>query len=174
MAEKDEVFIALYHATYPSIVKYITSKCKNIDEVPDIIQRTYLNYYERLRKHGSPDDPKKYLFKIAKSELTQHYLFLGKHKHDIPVFSKTADDQDFEAMEALLERDIPAETHLDTDEMWRYIKSQDPLTVKIFILYFHYDEKLADIAKFLDINESTIKSRLYRTIEKMREKFNFE
>lgn len=166
-----EAFVKLYQDTYDNILKYVVSKCNNAHDVPDIIQRTYLNYYERIKKSGNVDKPESYLFIIANNEIKKYYRFKALHKRDIPVFSKAEEAGEFEALEALLVQELPEYTDYDTQEIWQYIRDGDALTFKIFVLYFYYDEKLSDIAKTLNIGESTVKNRLYRTINQLRDKF---
>jgi len=174
VAEKknNEAFVKLYNATYDNLLKYVVSKCGSADDIPDIMQKIYLNYYERVKKHGNADDPESYLFKIAQNEMKKHYKLKAKHKNDVPVFSKAEDDE-FEAMEALLAQELPESADFDMKKIWRQIKTEDDLTFKIFVLYFYHGEKLANIAKILDVGESTVKNRLYRTIGKMRDMFLF-
>ncbi|MDD4096797.1 MAG: sigma factor-like helix-turn-helix DNA-binding protein, partial [Oscillospiraceae bacterium] len=105
------------------------------------------------------------------NEMKRYYRFKSLHKSDIPVFSKTEDDVEFEALEALLVQELPEYRDIDVQKIWEYIKERDTLTFKIFVLYFYYDEKLSNIAKTLNIGESTVKNRLYRTINQMRERF---
>ena len=171
----DRTFAQLYRSTNKQVLKYAMSKCGNIDDASDIMQKTYLNYYERIKKHGDVEgNPLAYLLKIADSELRKYYINNSHHSNDIPAFSEIAnDDEAFDALETLLVQEIPEYTKLDTEEIWQYIKTLDPLTVKICVLYFYRDEKLADIAKTLDIPQFTVKNRLYRTIEKLKQKFNF-
>lgn len=168
---EQEAFVKLYNETYDDVLKYVVSKCNNAHDVPDIIQKTYLNYYERVEKAGNVDKPVNYLFKIAKNEMNKYYRFKSMHKRDIPVFSKTEEDGEFDTLEALLVQELPEYTDVDVQEIWQYIKDRDALTFKIFVLYFYYDEKLSDIAKILNIGESAVKNRLYRTINQMRDKF---
>ena len=169
-----EAFVKLYQETYDNILKYVVSKCNNAHDVPDIIQKTYLNYYERVKKSGNVDKPESYLFIIANNEMKKYYRFKALHKRDIPVFSKVEDEGEFEALEALLVQELPEYMNLNMQEIWQYIKERDALTFKIFVLYFYYDEKLLDIAKTLNIGESVVKNRLYRTINKMRDKFKIQ
>jgi len=51
------------------------------------------------------------------------------------------------------------------------IASGDPVTGKIFYLHFVLDMKLDEIANELEINLSSVKNRLYRTIERQKKKF---
>ena len=168
---QNEAFTALYNETYDAVLKYIVSKCGSPDDIPDIIQRTYLSYYERIQKGASIDNPAGYLFKIAKNEMNKHYRLKAMQKRDVPVFSKTEETIEFEALEALLVQELPEYTDYDMKKIWQYVKDQGTLTFQIFVLYFYYDEKLSDIAATLKVKESTVKNRLYRTIDKMREQF---
>ncbi|MDR1892689.1 MAG: sigma-70 family RNA polymerase sigma factor [Oscillospiraceae bacterium] len=171
--EKNRAFALLYHSTCDQILKYAVSKCGNIDDASDIMQKTYLNYYESVQTRGNMvENPLHYLYKIANHELSKLYTSNSISKNNIPAFSEIADGENFEAMEALLVQELPEDAKLDTQEIWQYIKTLDPLTVKIFVLYFYHDETWASIAKILNINESRAKSRLYRTVEKLKEKFN--
>ena len=43
-------FEMIYRETYKDVLKYIISKCSNIDDVNDIIQETYLEMYKALKK----------------------------------------------------------------------------------------------------------------------------
>ena len=167
---QDEAFVRLYHETYDKVLKYVVSKCSSPDDVPDIMQKTYLNYYERAKKSADIESPADYLFRIAQNEIKKYYRSKEKRKSELPVFSKV-EDEDFEAMEATLSQELPEYAGMDTKEVWQYIKSRDPVTFKIFVLYFYYEETLAAIAKTLDIGESNVKHRLYRTIRQIRDKF---
>ena len=51
------------------------------------------------------------------------------------------------------------------------IMKTDELTGQIFYLHFACDMKLEDVAKALDVKLSTVKNKLYRTIEKQKKKF---
>ena len=171
--EKNRVFTEQYRSTCNHVLKYAVSRCGNVDDASDIVQKTYLNYYERVQKHGHVQgDPLPYLLKITNSELRKYYMFNSNRVNDIPVFSEIADDENFEAMEALLVQELPEDTRLDAQEIWQYIKNQDPLTARIFVLYFHHGETFSGIAKILNIGESNAKQKFYRTVVKLKEHFN--
>lgn len=172
MGNVDEAFVRLYNETYDGVLKYVLLKCGNPHDAPDIVQKTYLNYYERLKKDGGIKKPESYLFIIAQNEIKKYYRFKSARKNDVPLFSGGEENPDFEKLEAFLSQDCPQHSSIDVQEIWRFVRERDDLTFKIFVLYFYYGEKLADIAKILDIGESAVKNRLYRTIKQMREHFN--
>ena len=51
------------------------------------------------------------------------------------------------------------------------IMSGDEMTGRIFYLHFVCDMKLEEVANRLDIKLSTVKTKLYRTIEKQKKKY---
>lgn len=53
------------------------------------------------------------------------------------------------------------------------IMKTDELTGQIFYLHFACDMKLEDVAKALDVKLSTVKNKLYRTIEKQKKNSNY-
>lgn len=171
--ELNKMVSDIYEATYKDVLKYVVSKCRSVDDIPDLIQNTYLNFYNRLRKEGDIKEPKKYLIKIARNEVYKLYGFLNFTKNLVPVFSQV-DDEDFSKLEWETFNQDMEENSLQCEELWEYIKKCDLLTFKIFVLYFSEDLKISDIAKTLKVKESTVKNRLYRTMKDMRKEFTFK
>ena len=174
VAELNQKFTDIYNSTYDGIYRYILSKCRNPDDIPDIVQNTYLNFYNRLKRGADIKEPVKYLVKTAKHELYKVCGMWNLSAKNIPVYSK-ADDENFEDIEREL---MTGEVETDEinsilcGEIWKHIKNSDILTYKIFVLYFQYDQKLKDIAVTLKVNESTVKNRLFRTVKQIKEKYN--
>lgn len=170
--EINKFFTEIYEQTYRSVFKYVLAKCNNTSSVQDIIQNAYISFYNRLNKSGNElREPKKYLMKIVKNEVYKHYGVLERLKKHIPVFSKL-DEEDFSNIEfEFLSEEICYDKVL-CDDLWNYIKNEDMLTFKIFNLYFVYDLKITEIAEELNINQSTVKNRLYRSLKQMRQQFN--
>jgi len=169
--ELDELLTSIYNDTYNDVLRYVVIKCRSVDDIPDLMQNVYLNFYKRLRKHGQINEPKKYLMKIAKHELFKYYGLLSLRKNLIPVFSQ-AEDENFSSLEAqLCEEEINDDVLLVKD-LWQYIRSCDILTFKIFALYFNKGLKICEIAEELNVKESMVKNRLYRTIKEINKEFN--
>lgn len=62
-------------------------------------------------------------------------------------------------------------TKENIDNIWKYIKSKNVETAKIFYLYFINDMKLKEISEELEIKESTVKSNLYRMLKDLKKTF---
>ncbi len=70
--------------------------------------------------------------------------------------------------------DIEADfiTKENIDEICKYVKSININASKIFYLYFMLNMTLKEISMSLAINESTVKSNLYRLLKKIKENFS--
>ena len=57
------------------------------------------------------------------------------------------------------------------DEIWKLLNSIDITIAKIFYLHYILDMTFKEISIELCLNESTIKTNLYRTLKNIRKKF---
>lgn len=160
----------IYDDTYNDILKYIISKCNNIEDVQDIIQNVYFNFYKAMQKREILE-PKKYLIRIAKNEIYKTYGFLSLAKNNIPVFSLGFEKVETDLDNLAISFNENYDSSLICDEIYNYLRDNDELTFKIFLLHFRCDMKIKDISTKLKITESTVKNRLYRTIKELKNTF---
>ena len=163
----DAAFTKLYEETYDSVLRYIICRCAAPSDIGDLVQNTYLALYQRLRRSGEPvRDPQHYVMRIARNELYHHYGAASMLRNCLPVFSPHDEEESFEAIEReLLDVESDPDDQVLCDEIWAFLSHGDPLTFRIFILYFSQDLGLREIAQALHLNENTVKSRLYRTLK---------
>ena len=135
VSKLENKLIEIYEDTYKDVLKFVVSKCNSPDDINDLMQIIYLKFYKRLRKKEDILDYKKYLITIAKNEVYKHYGLLQRIKAQIPVFSKV-EGEDFSEIELELSTEDITYNSLLYKDLWGYIKRQDLLTFKIFILYF--------------------------------------
>ncbi|WP_160693222.1 hypothetical protein [Clostridium sp. C2-6-12] len=45
----EELLTKMYNSTYDDVLRYITSKCRNYDDIEDLLQKIYLNFYRVLK-----------------------------------------------------------------------------------------------------------------------------
>lgn len=166
----EETLREIYDQTYDDILRYIISKCNSIEDVQDIIQNVYFNFYKAIKKREIKDF-RKYLFKIAKNEIYKTYGIMYLAKTTVPIFSLSSEDIEFNNDDALMINEN-FDSNLICNEIYTYLQNSDSLTFKIFILHFKYDMKIKDIGIYLKVNESTVKNRLYRTIIELKNNFN--
>lgn len=162
-------FNKIYENTYNNVLKYIIYKCSNMEDVNDIIQETYLEFYNSLTKDKEIDDYNKYIIGIAKNKIKKYYNLIYKIK-TISIFEKKKENID---IIDLLQNDIDIEkiiiTSIDKELIWNYLKTKKIVIQKIFYLYYALDLKIKDISQELNVTESYTKNNLYRTLKELQE-----
>ena len=158
-------FEKIYRETYNSVLKFITIKCNKIEDINDILQDTYIELLKILKRKGylQLENIESYIFGISNNIIKRHY-----NKKNTIIKYEFKDDEDIEVKDEFdLEQDFITKENVQV--IWNYIKSKDLITSKIFYLYFSLDMKISDISKELNINESSVKNKIYRTLKQAKE-----
>ena len=173
----DAYFNSVYKETFSSVSRYVVSKCGSIQESEDIIQNIYARFYKRIAKKGCADieNAEAFVINIAKFECKNYFAFIKKHS-SATSFADYSEEQ-MVAIEAEMSReqknleDVLC-NELVAKQIFDDIAKDDPVIGKIFYLHFVCDMKLDEVARSLGMNLSTVKNKLYRTIERQKKKFN--
>jgi len=175
--EIDAYFNKVYSETFAAVSRFVVSKSRSVLDSEDIVQNIYTRFFRRIVKKGYEDieNAEAFLINIAKFECRDYFGFLKKH-------SKTSSFGDFSE-----EQMVAVEAHMSNSaqqledvlcnemlarQIFDDITKSDPTVGKIFYLHYVADMKLDEIAKELDLNLSTVKTKLYRTLERQKKKFN--
>lgn len=126
------------------------SYVKNDEDAWDILQDAIVKALRAIHKHQYPEYINSWFYRILINACLD---FLRKRKRFISIEEtdlETAIDhyQDLDLQQAL--DNLP--TELKT----------------IIILRYFEDQKIGDIAKMLDLNENTVKTKLYRSLKLLR------
>ena len=72
---KLDEFNRIYDKTYNNTLKYVLLHCNNIDDVKDIVQETYLDFYKYLSKKDFSKiaNIDSYIIGISKNVLRRYY-----------------------------------------------------------------------------------------------------
>lgn len=173
----NEYFNAVYSQTVKSISRYVISKCGNILDSEDILQNIYAKFFKRVQKKGWDDieNPEAFLVNIAKFECRNYFGGIKRNSRTTS-FADYSEEQMVEIEAEMSRSEKRLEDVLCNEIMARQIfddiASGDPVVGKIFYLHFVMDRKLEEVAAELDLNLSTVKTKLYRTIERQKKKFN--
>ena len=141
------------------------------------MQNVYTRFYKRISEKGYADieSTEAFLINIAKFECRS--MFAGvKLRKDRDVILSDIDEEQSAAIEAEMSRDQKLLEDIMADkilakQIFDDIMSGDEMTGRIFYLHFVCDMKLEEVANRLDIKLSTVKTKLYRTIEKQKKKY---
>lgn len=164
-------FNDVYDSTKNIILSFITAKCSDINDVQDIFQETYAEVYSVMVKKGSSyiKEPVTFVRKIAKCKIARFYSYRNKHK---TVALYTQNDTDGTETENIESEELsPEEIVADSETVKQinsYLSGKSTEIQKIFYMRFGLDMTLSEIARLLDMGESNVKHKLYRTVKELR------
>lgn len=179
MSHKNDItayFNKVYDDTIKSVTRFIVSKCSNFEDAEDMVQSVYTRFYQRISQKGYEDieSPEAFLINIAKFECKTYFSVKKKNEK----ISSFADYSEEEMVNIEAEMSKPQKSLEDimcnklmAKKIFDDIVNTDEVTGQIFYLHFVCDMKLEEVASTLDINISTVKNKLYRTIERLRKKY---
>ena len=145
MSKKDVTakFQKIYDDTYDYIYRYIVSKADTRENAEDMIQNVYLTFYRKMLEGCTILNPKHYLLRIAKNNMADHYSAAAERRSRITVES--------------------IDEHFDIE-----LKKEDITTFNIFMLHFGQGLTLKETASALSMEESTVKTKMYRMLKKLK------
>ena len=173
----DSYFDAVYAETIGSVSRFVVSHAARFQDTEDIIQNIYTRFYKRISEKGYRDieSTEAFLINIAKFECRS--VFAGfKRRKERDIILSDIDEEQSAAIEAEMSRDQKLLEDIMTDkilakQIFDDIMSGDETVGRIFYLHFVCDMKLEEVANQLDLKLSTVKTKLYRTIEKQKKKY---
>lgn len=167
----DERFSLVYEMTYNEIRKYASCKCGDPQHLPDLLQEIYLEYYRTLRRKGCAyvRDDRALLMKIASRRAVRYYTLKQRMRMLVPI---SAADENGNVTETDIPDPVSLEDTVITAEesgnIAREISYLPAETRKIIYLYYAEDMSLPEIADAMNIKLSTVKTKLYRGVNKVR------
>lgn len=174
----DSYFDAVYAETFNSVSRFVVSHAARFQDAEDIVQNVYTRFYKRLKDKGYDDidNAEAFVINIAKFECKSFFSGFIKRKDKVMNMSDF-DDEQTAALEAELSRDQKRLEDVMSDkilakQIFDDIMADDEMVGKIFYMHFVCDMKLDEIARALDVKLSTVKNKLYRTIERQKKKFD--
>ncbi|HEY1036960.1 MAG TPA: RNA polymerase sigma factor [Candidatus Paceibacterota bacterium] len=156
-----------FHQTYQehsdALFRYSFYKLSDREKAKDVVQDTFVRYWEYVATDGKVDSPKAFLFRIATNAIIDHY----RKKKEVSLDSLA--DEGFE----------PA----DLDTQHRLVRSVDSQTAlalvhkleertRDIVLMRYVDElTVKEIAEILDERENTISVKLHRAHKELLDLF---
>jgi RNA polymerase sigma-70 factor (ECF subfamily) len=175
--EIDSYFDSVYAETLDSVSRFVVSHAARFQDAEDIIQNVYTRFYKRISQKGFADieSAEAFLINIAKFECRNFLSGFVKHRDNVTNMSGYSEEETA-ALEAEMSRDSVSLEDAVSDkilakQIFDDIMKSDETVGKIFYLHFVCDMKLDEVARQLGLNVSTVKTKLYRTIERQKKKF---
>jgi len=173
--ELDSTFDQIYNQTYKKTLHYVTARCGNPGDIADILQEIYAELYRVLVKRGTSyiQLPDAFIMQLAKSKVYRYYTLNEKIKNIFP-FSTHSWNREEEDTEVITAADATSDLNdlvgdrILLKEIADYIKTKSKDVQRIFYLYYVLEQSSAQIALDLHLNESTVKSKIHRTVHEVR------
>lgn len=162
--EHNERFERIYHETRDDLLRYLMLRTNADPETEDLFQEAYRKLFLRMTRGAAPVlDARRYLFAIAKKELSAFYRKKAKRADAEQPMPKGTD---------LVCDDEPIDERLlkeeQKDAIWQLLNREPELNRRIFLLFYGYDRSQKEIGEALGLSEEAVRQRLYRTRTKIR------
>ena len=164
-----DYFSHIYDETYHDVFRYVISKCKDLSYAEDIMQNIYTKVYRIISKKGYDyiDSEKAFIINIAKRELYKYYLF-RRTNNNICDYNDEIIDDIIDVNKLSIEDQVFE--NISIKKIWEEIKKEKVINQKIMILFYLEDMTIKEISELINMNESTVKSNLYRTLSRLKKK----
>ena len=159
-------FSLLYNKYWEQLFLYIFKKVQSMDVAGDVCQTAMLKAMMNLPKYEDRGFPfSAWLYRIASNEVN---LYFRKKKKDGFVEIK-----DTHVKELMGEIEISGLESIDEQEKLLAVLSElKPNQAEIIEMRFFFSYSFKEIADFYKISEANVKMRLYRIIDKLKQKWS--
>jgi RNA polymerase sigma-70 factor (ECF subfamily) len=168
-----DAFAKLYDQYYPKIFGYILRRTANLEAAQDITSETFFNALSKLWQFRWRNISfSSWLYKIATNEINQYFR---KAEYKKSVSLEELQEQGFEPISShdpeseLIEAQEQLKQHQEFLEIQGKIVRLPAKYQEVIALRFFEQKQIKEIAEILGKKEGTIKSLLYRAVEKLRE-----
>ena len=161
--EQKERFNRIYAETRDELLRYLMIRTNAAPEAEDLFQEVYRKLYIRLNNVLPVLDPKRYVFTIAKKELSEYYRRTAK---------KRQTEQPIEECISMTADEAPIDEQLFNEErmyeVWQVLNQEPDLSRRAFLLFYGCGRTQKEISEALGVSESAVCSRLFRTRQRIR------
>lgn len=165
--DPDKNFDLLYKSTYKTVYIMAFSYLKNKEDAEDITQEIFVKIYNNISSLKNPAAFNSWMNRIVANSCYRALEYKKKTNGHLRI-----DDGDsYKEYENTNMTEIP-ELHLELKDTHKtIIENINELPVKIsevLMMYYFQELKVKTIAEILDIDEATVKSRLFQGRKKLR------
>lgn len=159
----EKAYTQLMLAIKNDLYKICKTRIASDDDIDDIIQDTMIQTFKSIKKLKDNTKFKSWIVTILINNCNKLYKEKQKIKLITNKFSYKQNDR-----EILIENNmIKSEDDMNFYQLLDHLKYEEKVVI---ILYYSEKFKINEISKILHINENTVKTRIYRAKEKIKEK----
>ncbi|ADU29122.1 sigma-70 family RNA polymerase sigma factor [Evansella cellulosilytica] len=162
--ERDQFLEEVMVAHGSELVRLAFTYVKNIEAAKDLVQNTFIKCYERIDHFRYEAQIKTWLYRITINEC-KDYLKSWSYRTEKAVdFLQTT----VKAIRPSVEEEWLVKS--DRQQMKRIVLSLPTNYREVIYLYYYQSLKIEEIATVCSLNENTVKTRLRRAKQKLKEK----
>ena len=152
---QEDIYRLAYYRTYSQM------------DAEDITQEVFVQAYRKIKTLQDPQRFRAWLYTIAVNRCND---FLRKKKYLYLLQTRSAREQEIDASGDKAGNIIGA---MEREKFWEQVRKLlaklSTMEREVFTLRFMDHRNISEIAAILDKNESTVKTHLYRALNKVRE-----
>ena len=163
-------FDDIYNNTHRAVLTYLTAKCA-VSDINDVFQETYMELWRVLSKGdaGYIRNESAFVMKLAKRKVARLYSLRERFRGWVSL-TRLEDSTDFtdgDASHFYTGDFSPGVVEMNT--LRRHLETKPEGVQKIFTLVYDIGLTIPETAKALNMSESNVKNRLYRTLKELRQ-----
>jgi RNA polymerase sigma-70 factor (ECF subfamily) len=132
------------------------------DEAEDIAQETFIHAYRALDRFDSQRPLRPWLLRIASNLASNRRRSLGRY---------------FAALQRAFQQERPDQKSVEehfgragrAHQVWEAVRQLKPVDAQVIYLRYFLDLSTEEVAQALNVPEGTVKSRLHRASERLRQ-----
>ena len=152
------------------LYRFLLRLVRDRSEAEDLFQQTWVHVAEKIRRFDPNRNFDAWLFTVARNLAIDHLRRVRPASLDQPI---SEDESQGTALDRLVAKEpAPLERVLENERASRLGTALDELPIvyrEVMTLRFEEEMKIEEIAQVLSIPLSTVKSRLRRSLEQMRQ-----
>ncbi|NKI26921.1 RNA polymerase sigma-70 factor [Arenibacter sp. 6A1] len=158
-----QAFNIVFNKYYEPLLAYITTFTKDRQSAKDIVQNSFIIFWDNRKKMHDDSTIKSFLFRIAHNKFINDYK---KNEYRLKVLS----DLKYDALSSRIE-DSESTKEERTRKLNSLIETLPPKCREVLLLHKRDGKKYTEIAETLNISVKTVESQMRIAYQKIREGF---
>lgn len=158
----EQAFKQLTQSIEHDLYRIAKTRLKDDDDIKDAIQNTMMYVYRHAKKVKNQEYFKTWMIRILINECNKIYNLNKKNK---TLFDKLIINTDFNTYDTSIQN---TNDKINFETLINSLSNEERL---VLTLHFNSRYSCSQIAKILNINVNTVKSRLTRSVNKLRKDY---
>ncbi len=170
-----EAFGLLYDAYYAKIFGYVQRRTADVFKAQEITSDVFCRALENIKRYEWRGIPfSAWLYRIAANEIVNHYRRENRNNHHVNLYIRNDNDFPDPLKLELSQAQDEMKTFENYLDLYRGISRLPSKYQEVIMLKFFEELQFNEIAQIMQKSESTVKTQLYRGLERLKRILNKE